>query len=148
MNDVIMCLLQMSGEAGISAFPSGDNMFEWVGSIDGSKDTVYEGMAFKLKLVFPAQYPFKAPTVTFTTPIFHPNVDEAGNICLDILKEEWSAAYSVKTLLVSLQSLLGEPNNDSPLNSQAAGLWDNGAEYRRVCVSKYEEATGTKVAMA
>ena len=62
------------------------------------------------------------------TPCFHPNVDEHGNICLDILKEKWSAAYSVTTVLISLQSLLGEPNNDSPLNTTAAELWDRQAE--------------------
>ncbi len=47
---------------------------------------MYEGLTFKLSLKFPANYPFTAPTVTFDTPCFHPNVDEAGNICLDILK--------------------------------------------------------------
>jgi hypothetical protein len=67
-----------------------------------------------------ADYPFKAPAVRFDTPCFHPNVDQHGNICLDILKEKWSAAYSVRTVLLSIQSLLGEPNNDSPLNAYAA----------------------------
>lgn len=57
--------------------------------------------------------------------IFHPNVDTAGRICLDILGDKWSAAYSALTLLLSLQSLLGEPNNASPLNAQAAQAWDN-----------------------
>ena len=54
----------------------------------------------------------------------------AGNICLDILKDKWSAAYSVRTVLVSIQSLLGDPNNDSPLNTFAATLWDNAEEYQ------------------
>ena len=54
-----------------------------------------------------ADYPFKAPEVKFVTPCFHPNVDQYGNICLDILKEKWSAAYSVRTVLLSIQSLLG-----------------------------------------
>lgn len=55
-----------------------------------------------------AEYPFKAPEVKFITPCYHPNVDQFGNICLDILKEKWSAAYSVRTLLLSIQSLLGK----------------------------------------
>ena len=67
-----------------------------------------------------ADYPFKAPLVKFETGCFHPNVDQYGNICLDILKDKWSAAYSVRTVLLSIQSLLGEPNNDSPLNAYAA----------------------------
>jgi len=57
---------------------------------------------------FPRGYPYKPPTVTFLTPCFHPNVDFAsGSICLDILKEKWSAMYDVKAILISLQSLLG-----------------------------------------
>lgn len=67
-----------------------------------------------------ADYPFKAPLVKFETACFHPNVDQHGNICLDILKEKWSALYTVRTVLLSIQSLLGEPNNDSPLNAYAA----------------------------
>jgi len=70
-----------------------------------------------------ADYPFKAPSVRFETACFHPNVDQHGNICLDILKEKWSAAYSVRTVLLSIQSLLGEPNNDSPLNAYAAKVY-------------------------
>lgn len=60
----------------------------------------------------------------FETPIFHPNVDGQGNICLDILKDKWSAVYSVQTILLSIQSLLEEPNNNSPLNGQAAEMWN------------------------
>lgn len=57
---------------------------------------------------FPRGYPYKPPTVIFITPCFHPNVDfESGSICLDILKEKWSAMYDVKAILISLQSLLG-----------------------------------------
>ena len=75
-----------SGDAGISAFPEGDNIFNWVGTIKGSVGTVYEGLNYKLSLKFPTDYPFKAPMVRFETPCFHPNVDQYGNICLDILK--------------------------------------------------------------
>ena len=77
----------------------------------------------------------------FETPCFHPNVDQFGNICLDILKEKWSAAYSVKTILLSLQSLLAEPNVDSPLNVQAAGLWADQVEYRKALHQKYAAGT-------
>ena len=85
-----------------------------------SFSTVYEGATYKLSLKFPQNYPYAAPTVKFETPCFHPNVDQHGNICLDILKEEWSAIYNVSTILISIQSLLGEPNNASPLNPYAA----------------------------
>ena len=89
-----------------------------------------EGLTFKLSFSFPSNYPYSPPTVLFTTPMFHPNVDMAGRICLDILKDKWSAVYNVQSILLSLQSLLGEPNNKSPLNGQAAELWDkNPTEY-------------------
>ena len=87
--------LMMSGDKGISAFPDGDNLLSWVGTVEGPKDSVYEGLKFKLRLEFPAGYPYQSPTVRFSTPCFHPNVDTHGNICLDILKEKWSALYEV-----------------------------------------------------
>lgn len=68
---------------------------------------VYEDLSFRLSLEFPSGYPYQAPTVKFETPCYHPNVDKSGNICLDILKEKWSALYDVRTILLSLQSLLG-----------------------------------------
>ena len=66
------------------------------------------GDKFKLRLEFPAGYPYQPPKVKFTSACFHPNVDNHGNICLDILKENWSALYDVRTLLLSIQNLLGE----------------------------------------
>ena len=133
---------QMAGNKEVTAFPEEDNVFQWAGSIKGSVGSAYEGMTFKLRLSFPADYPFTAPKVTFVTPCWHPNVDAVGNICLDILKDKWTAAYSALTVLLSLQTLLGDPNNESPLNAQAAGQWADQASFRRVVVRKYREATG------
>ncbi|KAG8007220.1 Regulator of G-protein signaling 9-binding protein, partial [Nibea albiflora] len=115
----------MSGDKGISAFPESDNLFKWIGTIDGAQGTVYHGLRYRLSLDFPAGYPYQAPRVKFVTPCFHPNVDEQGFICLDILKDKWSALYDVRSILLSIQSLLGEPNNESPLNTAAAELWDD-----------------------
>ncbi|KAK4278719.1 hypothetical protein QN277_016527 [Acacia crassicarpa] len=130
--------LMMSGESGISAFPEEDNIFFWKGTITGSKDTVFEGTEYKLTLSFPNDYPFKPPKVKFETTCFHPNVDLHGNICLDILQDKWSSAYDVRTILLSIQSLLGEPNNSSPLNPQAAQLWSNQQEYRKMVEKLYK----------
>ncbi|MED6179555.1 Ubiquitin-conjugating enzyme E2 20 [Stylosanthes scabra] len=124
--------LMMSGDSGISAFPEEDNIFCWKGTITGSKDTVFEGTEYKLSLSFPNDYPFKPPKVKFESTCFHPNVDVHGNICLDILQDKWSSAYDVRTILLSIQSLLGEPNISSPLNPQAAQLWSNQEEYRKM----------------
>ncbi|XP_045193456.1 ubiquitin-conjugating enzyme E2 C-like [Mercenaria mercenaria] len=131
--------LLMSGDPGVSAFPDGDNLFRWVATLIGAKGTAYEGLSYKLSLEFPSGYPYQAPTVKFETPCWHPNVDQSGNICLDILKEKWSALYDVRTILLSLQSLLGEPNNESPLNAQAAEQWNNQTEYKKIVVEKYNK---------
>ncbi|XP_054881847.1 ubiquitin-conjugating enzyme E2 C-like [Poeciliopsis prolifica] len=122
--------LMMSGDKGISAFPESDNLFKWIGTIDGAQGTVYEGLRYRLSLDFPAGYPYQAPRVRFVTPCFHPNVDDQGAICLDILKDKWSALYDVRSILLSVQSLLGEPNNESPLNTAAAELWENQDAFR------------------
>nr|GEU81834.1 ubiquitin-conjugating enzyme E2 20 [Tanacetum cinerariifolium] len=130
--------LMMSGDSGISAFPEEDNIFCWKGTISGSKDTVFEGTEYKLSLSFPNDYPFKPPKVKFETGCFHPNVDVFGTICLDILQDKWSSAYDVRTILISIQSLLGEPNTSSPLNNQAAVLWSNQEEYRKMVLKLYK----------
>jgi ubiquitin-conjugating enzyme E2 C len=103
--------LMMSPTPGISAFPDADgNMLHWTATIVGPKDTPYADLNLKLSFEFPGNYPYSPPTVLFKTPIYHPNIDFSGRICLDILKDKWSAVYNVQTVLLSLQSLLGEPN--------------------------------------
>nr|XP_018684974.1 PREDICTED: probable ubiquitin-conjugating enzyme E2 C isoform X2 [Musa acuminata subsp. malaccensis] len=129
--------LMMSGDTGVSAFPEGENIFSWIGTIEGSKGTPYEGLSYKLSLKFPLDYPFKPPLVKFETPCFHPNIDQCGNICLDILQEMWSSAYDCRSILLSIQSLLGEPNNESPLNCYAATLWSNQEDYKKMVHKQY-----------
>lgn len=103
--------LMTSPAPGVSAFPGADgNLLAWTATIEGPNDTPYAGLTFKLSFAFPSNYPYAAPTVLFKTPIYHPNVDFSGRICLDILKDKWTAAYNIQTVLLSLQSLLGEPN--------------------------------------
>lgn len=69
---------------------------------------IYAGLTYKISINFPANYPYAAPTIKFDSPCYHPNVDiNSGAICLDILQDKWSAVYSVQTILLSLQSLLG-----------------------------------------
>ena len=77
---------KMSGDSTVSAFPDGDNLFHWIATIVGGKETAYEGLKFKLSLTFPSRYPYTPPIVKFVTHCYHPNVDNHGNICLDILK--------------------------------------------------------------
>lgn len=103
--------LMLSPSPGISAFPNADgNLLSWTATIVGPTETPYENLTLKLSFSFPTNYPYAPPTVLFKTPIYHPNVDFSGRICLDILKDKWSAVYNVQSVLLSLQSLLGEPN--------------------------------------
>lgn len=132
--------LMMNAPPGISAFPDSDgNLLVWRATIEGPSDTYYDGMKFRISLEFPEDYPYTAPVVKFVSPMWHPNVDMAGNICLDILKERWSAVLNVQSVLLSLQSLLGEPNNSSPLNAQAAQLWDEPEEYQKLLHQRCQE---------
>lgn len=102
--------LMLQPSPGISAFPDDGNLLAWTATITGPTETPYEGLNLKLSFAFPNNYPYSPPTVLFKTPIYHPNVDFSGRICLDILKDKWSAVYNVQSVLLSLQSLLGEPN--------------------------------------
>ncbi|XP_028785569.1 ubiquitin-conjugating enzyme E2 36-like [Neltuma alba] len=64
-----------------------------------------------------------APKVRFLTKIYHPNIDKLGRICLDILKDKWSPALQIRTVLLSIQALLSAPNPDDPLSENIAKHW-------------------------
>ncbi|KAM8909017.1 ubiquitin-conjugating enzyme E2 A isoform 2-T2 [Spinachia spinachia] len=94
--------------------------------------TPFEDGTFKLTIEFTEEYPNKPPTVRFASKMFHPNVYADGSICLDILQNRWSPTYDVSSILTSIQSLLDEPNPNSPANSQAAQLYqENKREYEK-----------------
>ncbi|XP_057997623.1 uncharacterized protein LOC131176580 isoform X2 [Hevea brasiliensis] len=94
----LMSLMMSGGDLGVSAFPEGECIFTWIGTIEGGKGTVYEGLSYKLSLRFPLDYPFKPPQVKFETNCFHPNVDQYGNICLDILQNLTQTVLSTAML--------------------------------------------------
>lgn len=98
-----------------SAGPAGTNLFEWEAVLLGPEDSPYAGGVFHLILQFPMDYPFRPPHVQFKTRIYHPNINSAGAICLDILKTQWSPVLTVGKLLLSISSLLTDPNPDDPL---------------------------------
>lgn len=100
-----------------------DNMYHWDIMLYGPADSLYEGYKFKLDLVLPTDYPFAPPRVKFITPIQHVNINTNGDICLDILKNEWRSSQSMRTVLLSIILLLSQPNYKDPLNSDLAELY-------------------------
>ena len=114
--------------ANCSAGLLSNDLFIWQATIIGPTETPYEGGIFHLKIVFPTDYPFKAPSVSFTTLIYHPNINDNGSICLDILKDQWSPVLTVSKLLLSICSLLNEPNPNDPLMPSIANLYKTNRE--------------------
>lgn len=133
--------LQEDPPAGVIGAPTEDNILVWEAVIFGPQDTPFEDGTFKLTLEFTEEYPNKPPTVKFVSKMFHPNVYADGSICLDILQNRWSPTYDVAAILTSIQSLLDEPNPNSPANSLAAQLYqENRREYEKRVQQTVEES--------
>mmetsp|Transcript_5281 Transcript_5281/g.5424 ORF Transcript_5281/g.5424 Transcript_5281/m.5424 type:complete len:169 (+) Transcript_5281:100-606(+) len=116
-----------------------DNIFNWELMIVGPPETLYEGGFFSAKLEFPADFPNSPPVMTFNSPMYHPNVFPDGKVCISILHppgedkfnqletadERWRPILGVESIIVSVISMLSDPNDDSPANIDAAVMWRN-----------------------
>ena len=104
------------------------NLNEWVAVLQGPADTPYAGGSFSVRLSVPSSYPLSAPTATFSTPIFHPNVHwRTGEVCLDILKNDWSPAWTLMSVCRAIVALMSDFSGaDSPLNCDAGNLVRRG----------------------
>ena len=120
-----------------SAGPINDDLYKWEATIIGPEKTPYESGVFKLEILFPNNYPFKPPKIKFITRIFHPNINRYGNICLDILDKQWSPALTINKVLLSISSLLSDPNADDPLDVRAAQLYNENREEFNQIARKY-----------
>jgi ubiquitin-conjugating enzyme E2 R len=113
-----------------------DNLFDWEVAIFGPPDTLYQAGYFKAHMRFPPDYPYSPPTVRFQTKVWHPNVYENGDLCISILHppvddpqsgelpcERWNPTQNVRTILLSVVSLLNEPNTSSPANVDASVMY-------------------------
>ncbi|XP_013403676.1 ubiquitin-conjugating enzyme E2 R2 [Lingula anatina] len=113
-----------------------DNLFEWEVAIFGPPGTLYEAGYFKAHMKFPSDYPYSPPSVKFLTKMWHPNVYENGDVCISILHppvddphsgelpcERWNPTQNVRTVLLSIISLLNEPNTFSPANVDASVMY-------------------------
>lgn len=120
-----------------SCAPNNGNILYWDVIIYGPNETVYEGGIFKAKLIFTGEYPNKAPEFKFESKITHPNIYKDGRVCISILhegvdqygyeslSERWNPQHGISSILLSIISILGEPNFESPANVDASVLWKN-----------------------
>lgn len=116
---------------------SEDNLFLWQATIIGPSKSPYAGGYFKLNIVFSEKYPFKPPKIKFVTRIFHPNINSRGSICLDILNTNWSPALTITKVLLSISSLLTDPNPNDPLSKEAADLYLKNKEQYNLRAREY-----------
>ena len=112
---------------GCTAQPLSDrNQMKWKATIAGPTASPYEGGTFTLSIDFPDNYPFKPPTVKFVTQVYHPNISATGEICVDILSSSaWSPALTIQKVLLSICSLLTDPNPSSPLRGDIARIYES-----------------------
>lgn len=133
--------LELDAPAGVSASPTPDSVMTWNAVIIGPSDTPFEDGTFRLVLQFNEEYPNKPPSVRFVSEMFHPNVYASGELCLDILQSRWSPTYDVAAILTSIQSLLNDPNINSPANVEAANLYkDHRSQYIKRVQSTVEKS--------
>ncbi|SJK86579.1 ubiquitin-conjugating enzyme (huntingtin interacting protein 2) [Babesia microti strain RI] len=108
----------------VSAYVVDGDIYHWIGYIKGPIGTVYEEGHFNLDIHIPEDYPYNPPKIKFLTKIWHPNISsETGAICLDILKNEWSPALTIRTVLISIQALLSAPEPDDPQDAEVAKMY-------------------------
>ena len=123
---------------------SDDDLFHWVATVMGPEQSPYEGGVFNLSIDFGKNYPFKPPKIRFMTKIYHPNISKHGDICLDILKTQWSPALTISKVLLCICSLLDDLNPDDPLVPDIAELFNNDREayYTKAKVMTLQYAMG------
>ncbi|CAD7935788.1 unnamed protein product [Amoebophrya sp. A25] len=115
--------LKKDKDPDISLRPDENTSEIWHGHVIGPKETPFADGRFRLRIQIPPSYPLAAPKIWFKTKIFHPNVHfDSGELCLDILKTDWSPVWSLRTVMRAIIALLAEPNADSPLNCDAGNL--------------------------
>jgi len=105
----------------------GDDLNHWHAYIEGPSETPYAGAYFQLEVVVPDGYPMRPPSVRFVTRVFHPNVlYKTGEICLDLLKDAWTPAFTLISVCRAIITLLAHPEPSSPLNCDSGNLLRGG----------------------
>jgi ubiquitin-conjugating enzyme E2 D/E len=111
-----------------------EDLYTWEAYIFGAEGTPYHHGIFKVSIILPLEYPFKPPSVKFLTRIFHSNINNSGEICLDLLKHNWSAVHTLQNVMMSLVLLLDDHNPEDPYNIFAANMYKtNPDQYLDQC---------------
>eukprot|EP00343_Euplotes_focardii_P007421 CAMPEP_0205824322 /NCGR_PEP_ID=MMETSP0206-20130828/20416_1 /ASSEMBLY_ACC=CAM_ASM_000279 /TAXON_ID=36767 /ORGANISM="Euplotes focardii, Strain TN1" /LENGTH=148 /DNA_ID=CAMNT_0053122335 /DNA_START=39 /DNA_END=485 /DNA_ORIENTATION=+ len=105
-----------------------DNLFKWRAQIEGPEDSPYKGGVFTMEIEIPNEYPFKPPRVKFLTKVYHPNIKSDGSVCAEILNNNWSPQMKIQEVLLTMSTLLGQPNPDTPLEADIAQQYQNDRE--------------------
>ncbi|KAG9236756.1 ubiquitin-conjugating enzyme/RWD-like protein [Amylocarpus encephaloides] len=122
--------IQADAESRIFCEPcNGGDLSHLMATFPGPPDTPYEGGTYIVDVKIPQEYPFKPPIMYFTTKLWHPNVSsQTGAICLDTLGTAWSPVLTIKSALLSLQSLLSTPEPKDPQDAEVASMLMNDPE--------------------
>jgi len=111
------------GDPSIVLAPDGENLYRWSATLRGPEETPFETGTFVVRFVVPESYPLAPPKASFVTKIFHPNVHfRTGEICLDVLKDQWSPAWTLHSVCRAILALMRDPEPDSPLNCDAGNM--------------------------
>merc|ERR1712188_25463 len=108
---------------GYAAGVKDDNIMIWEAFVPGEAGTPWEGGTFRLQLQYPMDYPFKPPKVHFETPLYHPNFNKEGNVCLELLKDKWAPAVQIDKILYALTSLMANPEPSHALEPTIAAQY-------------------------
>lgn len=104
-----------------------DDLYQWRAKLKGPVGSPFEKGQWELSIKIPTNYPLSPPTMTFKNKICHPNVNfQTGEICLDILQNQWTPAWTLLNTLVAVLLLLQDPEPNSPLNIDISNLLKNG----------------------
>jgi len=122
-----------------------DNMQEFYVRFKGPEETPFQGGLWKVHVELPDQYPYKSPSIGFVNRIFHPNIDESGSVCLDVINQTWSPMFDMINIFeVFLPQLLRYPNPTDPLNGEAAALLMREPKSYEAKVKEYVAKYATK----